>query len=274
MTKEETRLDPATYLEHLARESARFGDVLGAAAPDVPVPTCPGWIADDLLWHLAEVQWFWGSVVRERVTDGAEVERFEATRPADRAELMAFSLQAGQDLLSILTATPPRTEAWTWADDDHTVGFILRRQAHEALIHRVDAEVTAGTRSPIDPRLAADGVDEALRVMFGVPPGWARSTVDDAATVRVRCTDTGHSWVVSLGAFSGTSPNSGTTYEEEPFLQVARMDDGRPAVAGIAGAAADVDCWLWNRPAVGPVELAGDPGVLHRFTAFVAAGVQ
>ena len=44
-----------------------------------------------------------------------------------------------------------------WADDK-TVGYIRRRQAHEALIHRLDAELTAGAVTPLDPDLAADGV--------------------------------------------------------------------------------------------------------------------
>ncbi len=48
-----------------------------------------------------------------------------------------------------------------WADDK-TAGYIARRQAHEALVHRLDAELTVGDRTPLDPRLAADGVDEAL----------------------------------------------------------------------------------------------------------------
>ena len=51
------------------------------------------------------------------------------------------------------------------------MGFVRRRQAHEALIHRIDAELTAGRRTPVDPLLGADGVDEALRVMYGGVPG-------------------------------------------------------------------------------------------------------
>ena len=54
------------YLGHLARESALFGHALDGAAQDAPVPSCPGWTADDLLWHLGEVLWFWGTIVRER----------------------------------------------------------------------------------------------------------------------------------------------------------------------------------------------------------------
>jgi hypothetical protein len=45
------------YVAHLARESARFADVLRAAPAPARVPTCPEWDAVDLLWHLARVQW-------------------------------------------------------------------------------------------------------------------------------------------------------------------------------------------------------------------------
>jgi len=50
--------------------------------------------------------------------------------------------------------------------DTRNLGFVRRRQAHEVLIHRLDAELTAGVdASAMDPRLSADGVDELLRVM-------------------------------------------------------------------------------------------------------------
>ena len=65
----------------------------------------------------------------------------------------------------------PAEEAWTWSDD-HTVGFILRRQAHEALVHRLDAEQAAGRGHELDAALAADGVHECLDVMYGGMPPW------------------------------------------------------------------------------------------------------
>jgi hypothetical protein len=40
---------PVGHLSHLAQESARFAEVIRQAPPDAPVPTCPGWNADDLL---------------------------------------------------------------------------------------------------------------------------------------------------------------------------------------------------------------------------------
>ncbi len=57
------------FLDHLERESARFAAAIGSAPGAAVVPSCPDWNADDLLWHLAEVQWFWATIVRERLTD-------------------------------------------------------------------------------------------------------------------------------------------------------------------------------------------------------------
>src|SRR5215467_15586275 len=114
------------FLDHLARESARFAQAIGEAQPGALVPSCPGWTADDLLWHLGEVQWFWGTVVRDRLTE-EQAEARKPPRPGDPAALAAFYRRASRDLGEAL-AVPPDTPAWTWSPDQ-TVGFIRRRQA-------------------------------------------------------------------------------------------------------------------------------------------------
>jgi uncharacterized protein (TIGR03083 family) len=259
------------YVTHLTRESVRFTDAIRAAAPGAPVPSCPGWNADDLLWHLGEVQWFWAAVVREDVT-GAQAEELKPPRPPDRAGLLEFFGRASHDLSEALAATPPESAAWTWSDDK-SVGFIQRRQAHEALIHRVDAELTSGIRTPLDPALSADGVDEALRVMYGGVPDWGGFTPDDAGlAVRLRATDTGASWLVRLGRFTGTDPE-GNSYDE-PDIHVADGDPGNDAAAEVSGAAADLDCWVWHRPPLGPVERYGDQQALDRFDAAIGPGIN
>jgi uncharacterized protein (TIGR03083 family) len=259
------------YIAYLTGDSARFADVLRETPPDARVPSCPDWNADDLLWHLAEVQWFWGTVVRERVA-GPQAEALKPPRPADRAGLLAFYERASRDLAEILAAMPPDTAAWTWSDD-HTVGFIRRRQAHEALIHRIDAELTAGARTPLDPSLSADGIDEALRVMYGGLPDWATFTPDHAQTLRLRATDTGDSWLVTLGRFTGTDPDDGTSYDEDD-IRAAERDPGTEAAAEVAGTAADLDCWLWHRPPLTPVDASGDRQVLGRFESAIAPGIS
>jgi hypothetical protein len=82
-----------------------------------------------------------------------------------------------------------------------------------------------------------------------------------------------HTWLVTPGRFRGTSPVSGTEYDD-PTLEVAATDDGREVAATISGTAADVDCALWNRPPVGTVTRTGDAAVLAAFDAVVSEGVQ
>ena len=258
------------YIAHLTRESARFADVLREVRPDAPVPSCPAWTADDLLWHLGEVQWFWAAVAGENLT-GDQAEERKPPRPPGRPGLLAFYDRASRDLAAVLAARPPHSAAWTWSGD-HTVGFIRRRQAHEALIHRVDAELAAGTRTALDRSLSADGVDEALRVMYGALPDWATFTPDEARTVRVRATDTGDSWLVLLGRFTGTDPD-GTAYDE-PDVHAAGRDPGTAASAEVSGTAADLDCWLWHRPPAGPVDQSGDREVLSGLAAAIAPGIN
>ena len=260
------------YLAYLASESARFGSVMAATAPDARVPTCPDWDADDLLWHLGEVQCFWGTVVRERVDVNRAIE-LAPERPADRAGLAEFYATVSRDLGAILAATSPETPVWTWADDK-SAGFVRRRQAHEALIHRIDAELTAGDRSPMDPRLSADGVDEALRIMYdGTVPAWGNFVADEGKTLRITATDTGDSWFVTLGHFTGTDPETERDYDQ-PFIHAADADPGTSAAATIAGTAADLDCWLWHRPPLGTIDRSGDEAVLTKFEAKIAGGVN
>ncbi len=259
------------YLAHLRADSARFATVLRDAPDEQDVPTCPGWRTDDLLWHLGEVQWFWGTVVRERVGDPESLEH--PRRPADRAGLLAFFDEASAALQTALAEVDPAEPRWTWSDD-RTAGFILRRQAHEALIHRVDAELTADVvREPLDPDLASDGVDEALRVMYGGAPAWGSVTLDPAATLRLHASDTGRSWLATLGTFDGTSP-SGTEYVAEPHVEITDADSSTSAAAAVEGTAADLDCWLWGRPTVGAVHRSGDGEVLARFQAMLDAGIS
>ncbi len=258
------------YLAHIRDESARFAEAMRDAPADAQVPTCPDWRSDDLLWHLAGVQWFWGRIVRDAVQDPESLA--EPERPGDRAGLLRFFHEATELLQESLAATPPEEPRWTWAPDK-TAGFILRRQAHEALVHRVDAELTADVeRLPMDPVLSGDGVDEALRVMFGGCPPWGHIEPEAGSTLRIRATDTGASWLVTLSRFTGTDPDG--TSHDEPDITIAATDTGEDTAATISGTAGDLDCWLWGRPTVGALDRAGDDHSHPRFLAIVAPGLN
>ena len=258
------------YLAHIERESGRFIDCLADADPDVRVPTCPEWTADDLIWHLAEVQLFWAAIVRDRLDDPDAAEKGKPARPEDHAGLVALFGDATRQLLDALTTTPPETEVWTWADD-HTAAFVIRRQAHEALIHRLDAELVAGEVTALDAPLATDGVAEALTVMYGDVPAWSTFTADGIGG-RIQATDTGASWDVVFGRFAGTSPNTGKVYDDEIFTVVDALD-GPPAFV-LSGGAGDLDAWLWSRGPLDALSVTGDRAAFDRLAAVVATGVQ
>jgi hypothetical protein len=78
---------------------------------------------------------------------------------------------------------------------------------------------------------------------------------------------------VTLGRFTGTDPDDGTSYDEAD-IHVADGDPGGAAGAEVAGDAADLDCWLWHRPPLQPVERSGDPEVLGGFESAIAPGIR
>ena len=258
------------YLTHLRVESARFAEVMRDAPPSAPVPTCPDWKSDDLLWHLGEVQWFWGAIVREGLTDPSSLE--DPQRPGDRAGLLEFFESASTELQRTLAETAPDETRWTWSKEQ-AAGFIRRKQAHEALIHRVDAELTADVqRADMDPALCGDGVDEALRIMFGGVPEWGHIEAEPGATLRISATDTGRSWLVTLGRFTGADPEG--TSHDDPDMLVADTDSGEETAATVSGIAADLDCWLWGRPTTGSLERSGDEQINARFQEIVDQGLD
>lgn len=241
------RLEYPTYLDHIRRESARFRTVLADCEPSARVPTCPDWDAADLLWHLAGVQLFWAKVMRHRPAspDDAEIaEEPDAQRPESYSELLDAFDDYSHALVTELERADPEAEAWHWSGDNR-VGTSYRRQAHEALIHRVDAELAAGVPvGPLDAALADDGVAEVLGVMYGGAPEWGSFT-PDGQTIAVRITDTGTDLLVALGKFSGTDPDDGKTYDDEDDISL--VDSGPEPIATISGTAGDLDTWLWKR---------------------------
>jgi uncharacterized protein (TIGR03083 family) len=253
------------YLAHLRADSARFAEVLARADPESRVPSCPDWSAADLLWHLGEVQHFWGAIVGDRLTDADAYE--EPARPEGYAALLEFFDASSAALLDALARTADDVHVWTWLDTDQSVGFVRRRQTHEALIHRLDAELTTGAVTELDAELATDGVLEAIEWMFGGAPGWA-STTSDGPVGRLATSDTDTTWLVQLGHWGGTSPNTGKTYTAEHMVFV--VETGEPTFE-ITGTAGDLGAWIWNRPPRNEISRTGDAAA---FEAIIRSGVQ
>lgn len=249
------------YLDHLRADSARFRAVLTSCDPDARVPGCPDWSAADLLWHLARVQWFWTGIVRGRPA-GPDEEQADLPRPASYDDLLAAFDEHSSALLAALEHADPTEPAWSWSEEQ-TVGFTFRRQAHEALIHRLDAEQVAGDVTPLDPELAADGVDEALAVMFGGKPPWGAFT-PLPQHLRVDLTDRDESVWVQIGHFTGTDPESGNHHESIEDIAVV-PDPGEEPDVVVDGPAGAMDAWLWRRGDDAEIRVAGDREVYDHF---------
>jgi len=77
----------ATYTEAIADHSARIA-AAASAHLDEPIEHCPGWTMADLVQHLTEVQWFWATVVEQRLLERREmVDRQELTDQSSSIDL-------------------------------------------------------------------------------------------------------------------------------------------------------------------------------------------
>jgi hypothetical protein len=108
--------------------------------------------------------------------------------------------------------------------------------------------------------------------MYAYVPDWATITAEPGRTIRFAATDTGDTWLVTLGRLTGTDPDG--TKHDEPDIVTAATDPGGPAAAEIRGTAADLDCWLWHRPTVGDLERSGDQDVVAALEAVISPGLN
>lgn len=150
----------------LADAGHRLASAADRAGLDAKTPSCPDWTVRDLLFHQGSVHRWAARTVREPISGpheqvGGDPLRAAAQRPPDD-ELLDWFREGHAALVETLQQAPSDLECWAFLPAPSPLHFWARRQAHETTMHRVDAEQAAGQVSPIDPALAADGVDELL----------------------------------------------------------------------------------------------------------------
>jgi uncharacterized protein (TIGR03083 family) len=234
-------MEPAQYLEFLARDSELLADAAVAAGPEADVPTCPGWTVEDLVRHCASGD-LWARTIVETGN------RASPDLPADAptgAALVPYFRDGARALMVALAATDPTASVWTFAASDRTAGFWYRRRAHETSVHRFDAQAAAGDPTPIAAELAADGIDEFLSVFL---PRMGNAVATDGGTLHFHCTDVDGEWLVAR-------------HGDE--VRVTR-EHAKGDVAA-RGTASDLLLFIWGRVPASRLEVFGAAAALDQF---------
>lgn len=217
------------HIEVLAAEGAALIAAVRAGPRGAPIAACPGWDVTGLAGHVGTT-WRWSAqILNQRLSAPPKVEPDPGLAPDEAVGWLESGLV---EVLDALRRCPPDEPVWGFGLQPRTAQFWRRRQAQEAVVHRVDAELATERLAPIDPAVAADGICEFVDVLLGrmhrgqdPPPG----------QLVVQALDTGGSW--STGDPSG-------------------------GIASLSGRAEDLLLVLWDRRDIAAVEAAGDQQVL------------
>jgi uncharacterized protein (TIGR03083 family) len=241
--------------EHLAvlgREGAALGDAAESAGPDAAVPTCPEWRVGDLVRHVGEVHRWATAHVRDRRLDPADSAAdptIVGPWPSDEA-LIDWYREGHAALVSVLESADPALECWSFLPAPSPLAFWARRQCHETAIHRVDAESALGVVAPLDPVVAADGIDELLVGFLGRR---RQREIPEPLALQLVAEDVDRTWIAVL--------------KPDVVEVVPAVPDGR--VCAVKATASDLDLLLWNRLPGSAVLVDGDPIVLETWARTV-----
>jgi uncharacterized protein (TIGR03083 family) len=237
-------------VEAVARELEALDEAVRSGDMDAPVPTCSGWTVADLASHVGEFCAFWTHVLCE----GAGRPKTPYPDAPEGDALAGWLATLGENLLTELRAVPEETAVWTWFDDDQTARFVARRSVHELALHRYDAQSARGAPRPIDPAVAADGIDEILGALITLRERTGNAT---GQTLHLHGTD-------------DDRDGDGEQRHDEWLvtLHPSRIEVARTHAKGdlaLRGAVSDLELLLYGRPSLGEVQRFGDQSVLDQW---------
>jgi uncharacterized protein (TIGR03083 family) len=235
-------VDTARLLTQLHAEVEQFGQLVTAALPGSAgnlVPACEGMVLAELVRHLGSVHHLVTDWVREGRRPTAWMQAPEAGE-----DLATWARRGSADMLETLTGRNPAQPCATWSATDRTVGFWIRRMAHETAAHRVDAAQAVDEHWRVDPDLAADGVAEALELWLGTRLG--TNVGGSGRAVRL----------VSSAATSGAVVD----WTVRPLKSIVEFGAGQSNVdVTVTGTPSALWAWTWGRSdATHPIDTVGD----------------
>jgi len=236
------------------RESARHAiaeggaalTAAGRAAPDAPVPSCPGWTVRTVVKHLGLVHEWSAGLLRDYPAERPPFP--SAPEGMGTAELAEWADARRQALLDAVSQSDGAREVWAFGAM-RPAAFWWRRQAVETAIHAWDGSAAAGAAWEIPADAAMAGIEEAMewnlgRLFAAAPPAWG-----DGRTVHLHRTDGEGEWLLTIG-----SP---------PTVEHGHAKGD----LAVRGPASQLLLWMWGRPAT--VELFGDSALAEAWAANV-----
>ncbi|CAN5704014.1 maleylpyruvate isomerase family mycothiol-dependent enzyme [soil metagenome] len=250
------------FVAHLHDDTDRYAFVLGRGPLDAPVSGCPGWDLTALTLHLGKIhRW-----ARLSARTAARPERGAVPGPPDHCddpgELATWLLDGSAALSETLVGLDPEAPTWHPFPVPLVAGLWPRRMAQETLVHRWDAESAIGPASPIDPVLAADGIDEYFTVMLPRLVVGTQLELPDGH-VHVECTDVDSAWSVAARDGELFVTSGVTAAESDQIEHRSRAVDH----AILRGSAEQLLLALWGRDGGGPLRVDGDAATAQALLA-------
>jgi len=242
-------VDRKTCLAAITREAEALVRAATAATAEARVPSCPDWTVADLLAHVGRVHRWAASTVEARAQERVPFGAIEAAPEPDART--AWVRAGAARLVEVLSAADPDDVVWTLVGPG-TVAFWDLRQACETAVHRVDAQLAAGTVEPVEPALAADAIDELLMLVRLAPRG--APSDGGGHTLRISSTDRPGNWIVRTRADGGVDVESAAA----------------PADVTLRGPASDLLLLLTGRGPSTALEQVGDASLVGGFLARLA----
>jgi uncharacterized protein (TIGR03083 family) len=219
--------------------------LIAAAAEnlDAPVPSCPGWDNRRLVGHVARLLDSTATHLPRGVVDPPP---FTPRPPAEDAALVEHYRRSVAGILAVFRAVEPTAPAWNYTGGPQVADFWPRRLTHELQIHAWDAAGAVGPAPELEPVVAADGIDEVLRVLLPAARAVGLSAPGEG-TAHVHLTDP---------LFAGSSLADGgadaSTPRGEWMIALAgdtvEVTEGHEkGDAGLRGPAGPVLLALWGR---------------------------
>ncbi|HEY8474238.1 MAG TPA: maleylpyruvate isomerase N-terminal domain-containing protein [Natronosporangium sp.] len=229
-----TQLGPDEHLAALLSAGERLRDAAHRAGPAAPVPTCPAWDVRKLVLHTGMVHRWARANLRG---EPANKTRHWQDEGAAVPDLLAWFADGVAALVETIRATPDDAKAMVFLKDAPPPRrFWARRQAHETTIHAADAVAAVLGRAPtvddfpVDPAIAADGIDELLCGF--ITRGRNKLPLTRPMTIVVSAQDTGHAWTI-------------VAKDNAPLATTIGAAD-RPDIQ-LTGTVAQLYLGLWNR---------------------------